>query len=522
MKQITLSIPEPCHEGWHNMTPSEKGRFCGSCQKEVIDFTGMTDAELFAFFAQKHTGSVCGRTHIGQLDTPIAKPLVHKKKRFWYLQYAATFLLLLTKPGGAKAQAKPPVTTAPTKPTRVTMGMVFRQPIVAERLVFGKIQTENGDPVPYASIRIKGTPNGVAADAEGKYQLKIKGSAILTISSASYNSKEIIVQEKETAITTILEKSPNLLEGQIILVGGISSNYDNAIGYDVPRHKSLLQVKDKTSGQPIAKALIGFLKNTRGRKEWFQTNDEGEYLLRKIKADEFYTVTIVAIGYQETNIIINGSDLKSGNNPKTVLLEKEAVVQNLEEVVVTGIKPYVKASTSTPGIESLLAGKIGCGIVQPSSGQGIPALQPNPFAQSTHVDQMLMGRVGGITVRPAIPPKRKSSFLKKIFLRSEANNKAGTTKVPANTKALVSTYPNPAKINTPIVVAFGKVPKGSYRLQLINGMGSLVQQQTITVPVENFNFQWPLDGQVAAGSYIVHITSAHGKIIHSSKLIVLP
>lgn len=35
MQKLQLSISEPCHENWHNMTPTEQGRFCNACAKEV-------------------------------------------------------------------------------------------------------------------------------------------------------------------------------------------------------------------------------------------------------------------------------------------------------------------------------------------------------------------------------------------------------------------------------------------------------------------------------------------------------
>jgi len=47
---ILLHVPEPCHEDWDGMTPVEKGKFCGSCQKQVIDFSTMSDRERAHFF----------------------------------------------------------------------------------------------------------------------------------------------------------------------------------------------------------------------------------------------------------------------------------------------------------------------------------------------------------------------------------------------------------------------------------------------------------------------------------------
>ena len=41
-----ISIPEPCHEDWNRMTPNEKGRFCDSCEKTIIDFSNYSKTEL--------------------------------------------------------------------------------------------------------------------------------------------------------------------------------------------------------------------------------------------------------------------------------------------------------------------------------------------------------------------------------------------------------------------------------------------------------------------------------------------
>jgi len=38
-KRFTISIPEPCTENWNEMTPTERGKFCAHCQKDVIDFS---------------------------------------------------------------------------------------------------------------------------------------------------------------------------------------------------------------------------------------------------------------------------------------------------------------------------------------------------------------------------------------------------------------------------------------------------------------------------------------------------
>ena len=60
-KPFQLTIPKPCHEDWNKMQPEEKGKFCGSCQKQVVDFSNMNDRQVAEFFKKPSDGSVCGR-----------------------------------------------------------------------------------------------------------------------------------------------------------------------------------------------------------------------------------------------------------------------------------------------------------------------------------------------------------------------------------------------------------------------------------------------------------------------------
>jgi hypothetical protein len=50
---LTLSIKEACHEQWKDMTPVEQGAYCGSCCRQVVDFTAFTDQELLDYMYQK-------------------------------------------------------------------------------------------------------------------------------------------------------------------------------------------------------------------------------------------------------------------------------------------------------------------------------------------------------------------------------------------------------------------------------------------------------------------------------------
>lgn len=66
---MKISIPEPCHENWGAMTPNEQGRFCGSCQKTVVDFTNFSTDDIQNYFTKHYGQKVCGRFKQQQLNS---------------------------------------------------------------------------------------------------------------------------------------------------------------------------------------------------------------------------------------------------------------------------------------------------------------------------------------------------------------------------------------------------------------------------------------------------------------------
>ncbi|RYZ28433.1 MAG: T9SS type A sorting domain-containing protein [Chitinophagaceae bacterium] len=82
MKKFQIKIAEPCHENWDAMTQQDKGKFCASCQKTVVDFSTMSDRQIADFF-KKPARSVCGRFYSDQLERTIEAP----KKRLPWVKY---------------------------------------------------------------------------------------------------------------------------------------------------------------------------------------------------------------------------------------------------------------------------------------------------------------------------------------------------------------------------------------------------------------------------------------------------
>ena len=63
-----ISIPDPCHEDWNKMTPTERGAFCTKCQIDVVDFTGKTGDEIKSILIENRGQHLCGHIKKSQMD----------------------------------------------------------------------------------------------------------------------------------------------------------------------------------------------------------------------------------------------------------------------------------------------------------------------------------------------------------------------------------------------------------------------------------------------------------------------
>ncbi len=103
-QQLKIQVPEPCHEDWNKMTPKDKGAFCSSCEKVVVDFTKMTDRQLLEFVEKNKGKKTCGKFNGFQLDRKITVT-TPKPNYFWTVkQFFVGLLVSLSFPGFTKAE----------------------------------------------------------------------------------------------------------------------------------------------------------------------------------------------------------------------------------------------------------------------------------------------------------------------------------------------------------------------------------------------------------------------------------
>lgn len=155
---MKLSVPSACHEDWQQMQPVQGGRHCSHCQKNVIDFTSMSDSEILLLL-QKNK-DLCGRFNSFQLNRELNPP--PKKRWPWALLVGLTALGTET----AMAKSSPEVTCAPAS-ERITP-----QTADSGRVISGYVLCNN-QKFQGVTVLIKGTRTGVLTNDSGYFKLEV-------------------------------------------------------------------------------------------------------------------------------------------------------------------------------------------------------------------------------------------------------------------------------------------------------------------------------------------------------------
>src|SRR5882724_9975789 len=78
--------------------------------------------------------------------------------------------------------------------------LVFSQ----NRLITGKVTDDKGNPVSFATIKIKGTKSATTADESGAFRISVPRNTVLVISAVGSETKEVTVPESGGSIAVTL------------------------------------------------------------------------------------------------------------------------------------------------------------------------------------------------------------------------------------------------------------------------------------------------------------------------------
>jgi hypothetical protein len=200
----SISIPEPCHQSWNQMTPVEQGRHCAQCSKTVADFTAMTNAEIINYFANQ--GNVCGRFGETQLTSLNNYLGVEEKPRFSWKAFtiaaAVTGLFATVNADAQSTLGKIKVSQSvnqikDSSKTKTNTSIVVK----------GKIVDANDSlALPGVTVRVKGTTIGMLTNMNGNFALSVPSTAeILEISYIGYKNYEAKVSDSNKEANALLQ-----------------------------------------------------------------------------------------------------------------------------------------------------------------------------------------------------------------------------------------------------------------------------------------------------------------------------
>lgn len=191
-KAITITVPKPCHENWDEMTSTEKGKFCGVCTKEVVDFSKSSDEELFKKIAKGQ--NLCGRFNASQLDRKIT---LERKSKNSLLPYAASLLLPLSLLGGSDSLAQGGPRVFESNYTSLGIGS---NPIKSIVTITGFITDENNIPISNAEVFVLETGKSVRTKPDGSYRLVCTSGSTIFSAKGEKNSEHVVLGTRNAEI----------------------------------------------------------------------------------------------------------------------------------------------------------------------------------------------------------------------------------------------------------------------------------------------------------------------------------
>lgn len=275
---LQISIPEPCHEDWGKMTPTQCGAFCNACRKEVVDFSQMSEAEIVERLSTA-SGKVCGRIAADKLDRELVK---YEPDAAWYSwkkwAVAAGVLLGINQAKAEEVFAGDTVSRSTVDTARILPAVTItcnkyeghfgaimmggmeaksivalkEQPLSKDSIIklSGTITDPDNEPMADVLIQINGQDvERTITDLDGKYVLTIpqslhNKSLSITVRYIGYTDTTFSFIADKSLVKNIHFNTAAYIE--LPMVGAISVRYTPAqrirnffrrIGYAFKKHK---------------------------------------------------------------------------------------------------------------------------------------------------------------------------------------------------------------------------------------------------------------------------------------------
>jgi hypothetical protein len=229
MPNLTLHIPTPCTQNWHAFPQNATGGFCSQCSKTVIDFTQLTDKELYEALQkgnQGNTGKICGRFTETQLNRAINYQAPYQTTKL--NKILAGLLVLGTTQAEFPNEAKANNIEIVSKKGRADQKKDKAQDkdkaqTDSTKFIEGRIVDDKLNPIAYASVYFKDKNIGVTTNNNGQFKLMVpdsyKRKLTIQVSAAGYEPKEMSFNKKQLPVKRELTmKLSEEFMGEVVIV----------------------------------------------------------------------------------------------------------------------------------------------------------------------------------------------------------------------------------------------------------------------------------------------------------------
>ena len=202
---VNLSKLQRCDQEWEAMSAIPGGRLCQQCDKRIVDFTGMSNADVARIHLESDA-PVCGMYRDDQLRKP-QRPMVSEIG--WRAHPAVLSLvsMLLVEPALNPAQAQTPATEQAELPhvdgvvrdhENVAVAPAPTDTLIIRGRVLEQVD-DHDEPAPLVAVFVKGTALGTTTDFDGNFFLDVTeladstDSVVLVLSYIGYPRMEQLV-----------------------------------------------------------------------------------------------------------------------------------------------------------------------------------------------------------------------------------------------------------------------------------------------------------------------------------------
>lgn len=226
---LTISVKEPCKEKFTNFSKTEKGGFCKSCEKEVIDFTNFSDKELINHLSSTNK-KTCGKFKSSQLKSYENNTLHTMSNSILTRGIGMIGLSLLTlcateMNAQESASIEPPIEIVSNQLSGLVGMVVINQ---ENYTLTGTILDEVNEPLPGVNVILKGTTVGTQTDFDGQFEFPqlVRENDILVFSFIGYETKTYKVEYNDSSAITInitFDTYDVELMGDVVIGGAYTS-----------------------------------------------------------------------------------------------------------------------------------------------------------------------------------------------------------------------------------------------------------------------------------------------------------